>query len=120
MKTNLNVQVDDSKSKRRKILESAKFAAEQLRNANSLKKLRERKTVKLVSLNKIMMDINSAFDELKIKDFPGFRSDTVKKELVEKVIKSENMKENVVEVVDKKEQQLLQELEEIEKKLSNL
>jgi len=127
MKSNLNVQITDSRSKRRVVLMSAKSMAEQLRDFNSLKKLRERKRKKLTILSNLMSEIGVALDEVKIKDVPSVHivhpGEEPKVEI--KKVEPQKVKQTVVKPVeapkmDKKEEQLIRELEDIDKKLASL
>jgi len=125
MKTGINVQVDDSKTKRRNILTSARSCAEQLRDFNSIKQLRVKKREKLQKLTNIVSDIWVALDELNIKDVPSVHimdqevHDDKKTEVKESERKAIKPVEAPIKM-DKREQQLTRELEDIDRKLAAL
>ena len=122
MKSDIHLQLHDSRIKRIHILKSAKYLTETLRTFSSLKKLRENKMKKQQLLEDCLSQISIAFNELKVKDIPMIKASLRGEE--QKVENILPLKEKNVVVqpprIDKKEIELIQQLDDIEKKLASL
>lgn len=122
MKSDIHLRVDDSKTKRINVLKSAKALTEQLRDYNSLKKLKERRMKLMSRLDDTLYEIKTIYDEMKIKDVPDVhlygRGEEPKTE--EKLEKKTAAPKVAPVKIDKKETQLSNELAEIERKLASL
>ena len=111
MKNPVHVQVNESKNKRRLILESAKSAVYALQDKRSLVELQQEKQAKTLYLKKLLQQAKDTVKLIDLPDVPGF---TAEKQYIDKE-REEKRKET-----QRKSDDLLSDLEEIEKKLNSL
>ncbi|MEK6825994.1 MAG: hypothetical protein AABX08_04295 [Nanoarchaeota archaeon] len=114
MKSEVNVRLDNSKHKRKLILESARSMALTLKDYRYLQEIKQLKKRKIQTLQRLMREIDEKIKQIDLKDIQGFRP----KEQKEKVIEEEQepiLKEKYL-VGD----QISQDLAEIERKLNSL
>ncbi len=123
MKSDIHLQLHDSRIKRITILQSAKTLAETLRTFSSFKRLREDKMKNQLLLEDCLFQVRTAFNEIKMKDVPFLRVSSRGEERVEvpqEIIVKPVAKPVDVPRIDKKDLELLQQLQDIEQKLSSL
>ena len=123
MKSDIHLQLHDSRIKRITILQSAKTLAETLRTFSSFKRLREDKMKNQLLLEDCLFQVRTAFNEIKMKDVPFLRVSSRGEERVEvpqEIIVKPVAKPVDVPRIDKKDLELLQQLQDIEQILSSL